>query len=347
MTSGNISIQEQLQNFRRKEEERFVRYISKKSNIPLASATIDVEPDAIRLISEEDARMAEVATVQIYKKTVTLLVRNLTSPNLKKIEKILTDKGFEIKKLIATLVILERVWTYYADLSTSTRTVSGVIDISVSRLADLTEKIKTIEDVEKTFYSTEGVESYQASRSLEVVLAAALALRASDIHLESTKEGGIVRYRIDGILRQGLQVDKKFYKLLVSRLKLFSGLKVNIITEAQDGRFSISLHDGNDIEVRTSTVPESGNESIVMRILDSRKSLVDIENLGLHPSLSKVFNEQIRKPNGMIITTGPTGSGKTTTLYSFLKAIYTPKIKIITLENPVEYKFAKVLCKHK
>jgi type IV pilus assembly protein PilB len=126
------------------------------------------------------------------------------------------------------------------------------------------------------------------------------------------------------------------YHSLLSRLKLLSGIKLNIKNKPQPGRFTIQVEKRNDIEVRSSTLPTNEGESIVMRILDPQ-SLKELESLGLREKLLENFKTQIKKPNGMILLTGPTGSGKTTTLYAFLRKIQKPGIKIITIEDPPEY----------
>jgi type II secretory ATPase GspE/PulE/Tfp pilus assembly ATPase PilB-like protein len=145
-----------------------------------------------------------------------------------------------------------------------------------------------------------------------------------------------LRYRLDGVLTDILNFDKETFELLLSRVKLISNLKLNIKGKAQDGRFSIKLND-EEIEIRTSLLPGPYDESVVLRILTPEAISVPLEELGIHPRLLEVLKKEISKPNGMILTTGPTGSGKTTTLYAFLRKIYTPDIKVITIENPIEY----------
>jgi type IV pilus assembly protein PilB len=123
---------------------------------------------------------------------------------------------------------------------------------------------------------------------------------------------------------------------VLARIKLLSGMKLNIKNQAQDGRFSIKFKE-SEIEIRTSIIPEPTGESVVMRILNPQSISVPVESLGIEPHLLEILNQQMDKPHGMILTTGPTGSGKTTALYAFLKKVYTPDVKIITLEDPVEY----------
>lgn len=178
------------------------------------------------------------------------------------------------------------------------------------------------------------------SELLSIILAGSIKLSSSDIHLEPTEENVKMRIRIDGILNDVLDISSGTYHLLLSRIKLLAGLKLNIHDQSQDGSFSVVLNINNEIkeiEIRTSVLPADYGESIVMRILNP-ESLKSIEELGLRKDLLNMFKKEIKKPNGMIIVTGPTGSGKTTTLYAFLRHIRRPEIKIITIEDPIEYR---------
>lgn len=170
---------------------------------------------------------------------------------------------------------------------------------------------------------------------VEVMLAGSIALGGSDIHIEGQENDAKLRIRLDGVLQDVMTFDKKTYDAIVSRVKLLSEMKLNISNKPQDGRFSILA--GNDsVEIRASILPTEYGDSIVMRILNP-KSLISLDEAGLRKDLYDIFMHQISRPNGMIIVTGPTGSGKTTTLYAFLKKIQNPEIKIITIEDPIEY----------
>ncbi len=170
---------------------------------------------------------------------------------------------------------------------------------------------------------------------LKIVLRGAISLGASDLHIEPQKEEAKIRVRIDGMLQDITEIKRKIYEALLSRIKLLSGIKLNIADRPQNGRFSVSSPE-NPVEIRVSTLPAEFGESVVLRILNP-KNLIDIKSLGLRKDLLASFKKEIKRPNGMIIVTGPTGSGKTTTLYAFLKAIQRPEIKIITIEDPIEY----------
>lgn len=170
---------------------------------------------------------------------------------------------------------------------------------------------------------------------VELIFAGSIALDASDIHLEPEENGTKLRIRLDGLLQDVIEIPIKSYQQILSRIKLLSEMKLNITDRPQDGRFTIILSD-NTIEIRASIIPAEYGESVVLRILNP-KSLISLEEAGLRKDLYETFLTQIARPNGMIIVTGPTGSGKTTTLYAFLKKIASPEIKIITIEDPIEY----------
>lgn len=211
--------------------------------------------------------------------------------------------------------------------------IRGEMEISSTILAEIQEKVKNISDFKKKI---EEFLTKSVTEILEVILGGGISLESSDIHIEPEENQVKIRTRIDGILQDVVFIDLKVYQKLLSRIKLLSGIKLNIWDRPQDGRFSILISPSESIEIRTSTLPAEYGESIVLRILNP-KSLIEMEALGLRKDLLEIFKKEIKKPNGMIIVTGPTGCGKTTTLYSFLKKIQRPEIKIITIEDPIEY----------
>jgi len=210
--------------------------------------------------------------------------------------------------------------------------ITGEVEIPEHIVKDIQEKVKNVPDfkkkIEASFKTT-------TTELLSIILAGAINLDASDIHIEPEEKQAKNRIRVDGILQDVLLFDLKIHKALISRIKLLSRLKLNVTDRPQDGRFSILLG-ATPIEIRASSLPAEYGESIVLRILNP-KSLINVERLGLREDLSKIFNKEIKKPNGMILVTGPTGSGKTTTLYAILKKLNKPEVKIITIEDPIEY----------
>jgi len=210
--------------------------------------------------------------------------------------------------------------------------ISGEITISNEEYVFLKENITHIKNLQNLFLENiNGDITYL----LKILMLGAILLKGSDIHIEPTEEKTDIRMRLDGMLTSIAEIETQKYPKILSRIKLLSKLKLNVEKEPQDGRFSIKFED-NEIEIRVSSLPSEYGEAIVMRILNP-KSLISLEELGLREDLEESFNREIEKPNGMIIVTGPTGSGKTTTLYAFLKKISRPDNKVITIEDPIEY----------
>ncbi|MDP3763888.1 MAG: GspE/PulE family protein [bacterium] len=329
---------EQVRALRKKEEEELAATLSSQHGVPyldLSSHPINI--DALRVIKEADARAAGLAVFNATDKKIDVAV--LSPQNEKTVAAIedLKRRGYILEIFMVSHQSLEKVWERYKDLSYSFETKSGALDISNEEILEITKKVTSLSDVKKLI---EGVLSmkraYRISKILEIILAGAIALKASDIHLEPEDKDLRLRYRLDGVLTDILHFDSETFELLLSRIKLISELKLNVKEKAQDGRFSIKLAD-IEIEVRTSLLPGPYGESVVLRVLNPNAIAVKLEALGIHPRLLAILEKEIRKPNGLVLTTGPTGSGKTTTLYAFLKKIYTPDIKVVTIENPIEY----------
>lgn len=176
---------------------------------------------------------------------------------------------------------------------------------------------------------------------LTLILGAALKLDSSDVHIEAEQSKIVVRLRLDGILHDVASLPKEVYKQLISRIKLLASLKINITDKPQDGRFTIKFTD-YDIDLRISTIPTVYGESVVMRLLKQRQEGISLDKLGMRGRMLDLLKREVARPNGMIIATGPTGSGKTTTLYAILKILNQPGVKILTLEDPVEYRIEGV-----
>jgi len=171
---------------------------------------------------------------------------------------------------------------------------------------------------------------------ITLILATAMKVGASDVHIEAEEHGIVVRLRIDGVLQEAAIIEKEKWKKVIARMKLLAKVKLNIDDKPQDGRFSIFLSD-EKIDVRTSFLPTAFGESVVMRLLFSGSIGLSFEKLGIRKESFEILAKEIKKPNGLILTTGPTGSGKTTSLYAILKKLNTEDTKIVTLEDPIEY----------
>lgn len=215
--------------------------------------------------------------------------------------------------------------------------ITGEILIKKAKILEIESEVKNLSDYKEKI---EEYLKYETTELMEIILAGALIMESSDIHLQPEKKEVELRIRIDGILQDVVRFEPSIYKSLLSRIKLLSGIKLNISDRPQDGRFSILLEE-KTIEIRASTLPAEYGESTVLRLLNPA-SLIELETLGLKDNLLSQVNKEIRRPNGMIIVTGPTGSGKSTTLYAVLKKISSPEIKIITIEDPIEYHLEEI-----
>ncbi len=190
---------------------------------------------------------------------------------------------------------------------------------------------------------TEGADVSDAPvvKLLQSLFEDAAQIGASDIHIEPDESVLRIRQRVDGVLNETVMNEKRIANALVSRLKLMSGLNISEKRMPQDGRFNIKVNE-KSIDVRVSTMPVQHGESVVMRLLDQSAGLLDMEQLGMPNSMLSRFKKLIQQPHGMVLVTGPTGSGKTTTLYSALNILNHPEKKIITVEDPVEYRLPRI-----
>ncbi len=326
-----------VDDLRKKEEEDLAQTMSGKYKLPYLDLTIaPIDIDALRAINETVARDAQVAVFNEVNKKLSVGILSPNNPKTSEALKELSDKGYTIEAYMVSHASLNKVWSLYKDMSFSFETKSGALDISNDQITEFLSQVHGIPDVKSLITNVlQMKKSYRISRILEIILAGAISTKSSDIHLEPEEGYVTLRYRLDGILTEILQFDSATYRLLLSRIELISNLKLNI-GSAQDGRFSIKIST-DEIEIRVSMIPGAYGNSVVMRVLNPHSISVPLEELGIHPRLLKIILHEMSKPNGMLLNTGPTGSGKTTSLYAFLKKIHTPDIKIITIENPIEY----------
>ncbi|MEK7499767.1 MAG: GspE/PulE family protein, partial [Patescibacteria group bacterium] len=176
---------------------------------------------------------------------------------------------------------------------------------------------------------------------LSAIVISAVRLRASDIHIEPKEKQARLRFRIDGVLQDLTSFDREGWALILSRVKVMAKLKLNVRDVPQDGSFVLRIGE-ETFDMRLSTLPGGNGENIVIRLLDRRSEAVTISALGMKNRDLSIVNEELKRANGMILITGPTGSGKTTTLASFLREVNNAELKIITLEDPIEYRIAGV-----
>lgn len=326
-----------------REEERAVRMRATQLGYGYVNLfDTEADPEAARLMDEEVAREMKMVIFAKKDKALSLAVVDPKDTRLPVIMDLLTKRGFSVKPHLATLRSITQAWEAYK-VAPLKMEKQGILDVDPALIQNYAEEIQSPHDVaERVNTISKERNARSTSLLISTIFGGALALDASDIHIEPEANVIRVRYRIDGVLSNICDLDRDFSANIVSRLKLLAGVKLNIRKEAQDGRFTFSLG-ARSVEVRTSVIPGAYGESLVMRLLNPDASSFNIDHLGLSVRMREVMTEELKRPTGAILTTGPTGSGKTTALYSFLSSIHTPDIKIITLEDPVEYKLPGIV----
>lgn len=327
------------------EEERLVQSLAPQYGLEYINLRgYTINPEAIAMIPEKKAREANLTAFDY---THEILKVALRSPNdaitLQVLEELQKTSRLTIVLYLCSKGSLEHAWKRYADLVSSNASTKGVFDISPEDIIRFASNIKTKDDVSRLLTEVgSGTNAKRVTETLELIFAGSIALRASDIHIEPEESVIRLRYRLDGILYDIFDIDRYIYERLMSRLKLLAGMTLNQRLQAQDGRFTFNTGD-REVEIRASVIPGAAGESIVLRILDPSVASFSLEKIDLSPKLRSIILEQLKRPNGLIVTTGPTGSGKTTALYAFLRAAHTEGVKIITIENPVEYKLEGIV----
>ena len=330
-TETQTELKEKLTEIKLKKEEGKVVAKAKQSGIAYINLDgFPISPDAIRVISQEQS--VQYKAICFYKtdQAARIGVVNPDDENFQEFIKLIKeDHDFEINLYLISgnsfNIALER----YKTLPKISKIETGV-NISAEEFEKLKNKIKTFKDLNKEVQKT------SISNLVTLIMASSVQSRTSDIHIEAEEEEIKIRFRIDGVLVDAASIDKKFWKRVISRIKLLSGLKINISNRPQDGRFRIDLKEDR-IDVRVSSMPTAYGESVVMRLLRASSTSLTFEDLGFRKGAFKILEREVLRPNGMVLTTGPTGSGKTTSLYAILNKLNDKETKIITLEDPVEY----------
>lgn len=330
--------QQKMKDILAREEEEVTQLLAQKYGLPYVDLiNVVIELDYLKLIPENKAREGKIVVFSGTGKEINVGLKNPGLQMAKNLIKKLQEDGYKTQVFLISSKSLGKAFERYKEVPEFIETKRGTIDVSIEVMEEFLSQADTLSKLKEMFLErVKSGENRKISELLEIMISGALRSDASDIHLEPHDNTIKLRLRMDGVLHDILEFNSKYYHLLLSRIKLISEMKLNIKEKAQDGRFTINLKD-TKIEVRSSTLPGPDGESIVLRLLNPKIINISFEDLGLNDKMKKAIEKEIKKPNGMILTTGPTGSGKTTTLYSFLKKIASPSIKIITIENPIEY----------
>ncbi len=307
-------------------EENISEALGKQLNIPYINLKyFNINIELVRLLQESQARRFRAMVLE--ERNGMLLVGMADPTDLTAFDEITRIVKREIDIAVVTegqlLESIDRGYRRTDEITGLARELSEDIGDSYVDFGALTESV--------------GTEDAPVVRLLQSMFDDASQIRASDIHIEPQEGRVMIRFRIDGVLHLQTEADSKIAPALVLRLKLMSGLDISEKRLPQDGRFNVRVRD-QVVDVRIATCPTQNGESVVMRLLRQDGGMIGLDKLGMPPDMLKRFREIIKRSNGMILVTGPTGSGKTTTLYSALAEINTLDQKIITVEDPVEYR---------
>jgi len=326
------------------EAERYVQTMASQLGFDYVNLQgYTINPAALGTIPAHKAQKANLVAFDMKQRDLQIAAKSPNDPATQQLLEELIQQRYNLTVFMCSTASLEHAWKRYSDIKETTKERKGVFEIDPDTIKQMISEIKQVEDVNKQLLNIRTANSARRiSETMQLIFAGALALGASDIHIEREENGIRLRYRFDGMLHDITDLQPFMHERLMSRFKLLSGMKLNRSAEAQDGRFTFDLGD-KEVEIRSSVIPGAIGESIVMRILDPTVANFSLDKIELTPKLREVVTNELKKPNGLILTTGPTGSGKTTILYAFLRETHKEGVKIITIENPVEYKIEGIV----
>ncbi len=325
-------------------EEQLTKSIAKVTNVPYVNlSNTQVEQKILKLLPEDIAE--RYMAVPLGEMQHRLVVAMLDADNVQAVDFLSNKVGRPLKVYAASEVGIRSVLKQYqATISESVaddiNTLTGEVEIEQAAEAAAKEAKNSSKDTNDKKFKTL-VQDSPISKALSTILEYAAKNRASDIHIEPLQESLRIRCRIDGILREIMKLPKTTEPPLVSRIKILANLKIDEHRVPQDGEFSINVA-GSDIDLRIAISPVIWGEQVVIRLLDKSGTSLMLEDMGYRGRALRAIREGLKQSNGMILTSGPTGSGKSTSLYALLQEIKDDSINIVTLEDPVEYKMPGV-----
>lgn len=333
LSSTKAELQRSLDDLSRKMQEKEAQSKSQVLGLPyLDLHNFPVDLNVLGIFTEEEAK--EMGAVPFFKdkKDLRVGVTNPSHPLL--LEKI---KGLSVENKVSLYFISNK------SLEQTLKFYSKVMRPNARR--DETVRVRKKEDyteIMEQMRSEEWQKKKTGTELLEIIFGASMFYKSSDIHIEPEDHFVKLRFRVDGVLQDVAHISKNLQRSVATRIKIVSKLKLNVENIPQDGRFTFYYLD-KPVDVRVSILPSAFGEEFVLRLLGTGATGLKLKDLGFRQQALEVVERQLKKPNGMTITTGPTGSGKTTSLYAFLNELNEPGVKIITLEDPVEYKLEGIV----
>lgn len=336
------ALQKELSRIKRDEEERRAKARAGQLKLPYVNLSlVPIDTHSLSVLPKKEAEQGRLLLLSRRRSELEIAVEDPDRSQAKKTIKRLRDLGFRCQIHLASRTSMDIGLEQYQTIIEPRAVLRDILKIQQKELDEFEKSLATIQQLQKT------INEFSTTKLLTVVVAGALKMKASDIHVEPEKDGIRLRYRIDGLLHDITSFPTKEYRFFLSRIKSLSAMFLNVTDTSQDGRFTIQIvKDKKQVQatdVRVSVLPTAQGESVVMRLLTSSDISFNLEDLGIRPAMFRILANQISRPNGMILTTGPTGSGKTTTLYACINSVNEPGKKIITVEDPVEYKLKSVI----
>lgn len=327
-----VDLKNTLYYLNREQEETHAQETAKKLGLPYIDLTgYPLVKEILDIIPEQTAMQYQVVP---YLKIGTEVKVGLVSPKNKEALDYLAKQSGAMRVKFSPTLISRSSFLYGVMCYEKVRQKEEEARNNQEKAALSADEIK-ITDIQT---AAEAAKRASTTQLLDTILVGGIQLNASDIHLEPREADFLTRYRVDGVLQDVVHLPLPQFKQLLSRIKFMSKLRMDITDQPQDGRFSFTGAGGESIDFRISLLPSAFGESVVMRLLGHEKSILTLDKLGFRPDALVAIREAIGKPHGMVLTSGPTGSGKSSTLYAVLMELKKPGVKIITLEDPVEYK---------
>ena len=326
---GSILVKQKLIN-----EQDLTSFLSKQYGVPTVNLSdFEIDPAVTKTIQPEVVQKYQL--VPINRAGSTLIVAVTDPSNLFAIEDIKFMTGYNVEMVVASESDIKSAIDKYYDQSASLADVMGDMDLEDMEIVDIDEEVD-ISSVERA------TEDAPVVRMVNAILQDAIKKKASDIHIEPYEKLFRVRYRIDGVLYEAMKPPLKLKNAITSRIKIMAELDIAERRLPQDGRIKIKLGGGRDMDFRVSVLPTLFGEKICLRLLDKSSLQTDLTKLGYEPEALEAFQREIHKPFGMVLVTGPTGSGKTVSLYSAIAELNKVSENISTAEDPVEFNFAGI-----